>query len=500
MKFSILFFVVLVGFVAPMVSALLGPGFARYEQTLDVNQTFSAPMGQLPLRPQGPVTVSISTTNSVEICLQEYVVIQGDLESCNPGGYFLINLNSTSQANFFSLDEESIGSLFGGEYGTNFVGDETKTEVVTTSLRGGSYYYISARIVGALVNETANFAIDVNWNPTSCASGQIGVGNQGCTTVNSTILSTVKEYSVDALTSQIFSVVLSSDDNSYLHTTVTPLSNPSIYRTNAAASNSSINASMDVEIRRQAVPENGLFDANATLENGAYVVDIDSPVPNTTYYILVTNNENSAISYNLESIAQTCGAGLFGPNCTSAVVDLTHVQNATKYTGNAEYQYFYVSSSTLVVGTGTEKLDGPAPTLLASIFNYPSNETALLVSYNKTVNFISAHNPSGGAGAKWYISVWANDGEDYYIWANIPCPNNCSGVNGGNSTHGTCDVDTGMCDCSKGYGDLFCDKSGLKLVWIIIIVIVCAIILAVAIGVPVACFLRNRRRARYERV
>jgi len=57
-----------------------------------------------------------------------------------------------------------------------------------------------------------------------------------------------------------------------------------------------------------------------------------------------------------------------------------------------------------------------------------------------------------------------------------------------------------MCDCDKGYSGLFCDKSGLALVWIIIIVIVCAIILAIAIGVPVACFLRNRRRARYERV
>jgi hypothetical protein len=304
----------------------------------------------------------------------------------------------------------------------------------------------------------------------------------------------VKQASIEALTSQIYEVDLTIEDNSFLRTTVTPLNNTSIYRTNAATNST---PSMDVEVRRQAVPQDGIYDANATLENGAYLVSIDSPVPDTTYYILVTNNENSSVTYTIESLSQTCAAGLFGPNCTNVVVDLTNVNNATMYTGTGDYQYFSVRHSTLVVGVGTEKLDDPAPTLLASVFSYPSNETALLVSYNKTVNFISAHNPSGN---EWYVSVWANDGQDYYIWANIPCANNCTGVKGGNTTHGTCNVDTGMCECNKGYGDLFCDKSGLKLVWIIIIVIVCAIILAIAIGVPVACFLRNRRRARYERV
>jgi len=348
-----------------------------------------------------------------------------------------------------------------------------------------------------LTNVTAYFDLEVSWNPKGCPEGQIGLGT-GCVVTNSTVLSTIKQSMIQAQTSQYFSVDLSIDDNSFLQTTVTPVDNSMFYRSNAAATNTT--PSMDVEIRRQAVPQDGLSDATGTLENGAYVATIDSPVPNTTYYIQVTNNEQNPIVYNLVSVSQTCGAGLFGPNCTSTAHDLTNTWNATLYTGTGDYQYFYVNRRALLVGVGTEKLEETAPALLASIWNYPSNESTLVSSVGQTVNYITAHNPPENPDNTWYITVWANDGQDYYIWANVPCPNNCTGVSAGNTTRGTCNEGAGVCECDKGYGDLFCDKSGLKLVWIIIIVIVCAIILAIAIGVPVACFLRNRRRARYERV
>jgi len=498
MRFSFLFFVVLVGFVAnSMVSGL--DGFAHYESALVVNQTFSGFMGALPTTVNGPVFVTMTTAYSIEVCLQEFVVLQGDLQACNPGGYFLFNRNSTSQANFFSLDEDSITALFGGDYETNFVGDEYQTDTQNTSLRGGSPYYISARLADStLSNDTAYFDLQVSWNPVPCPDGYVGLLT-GCVASNPTVLTTTTQNTIDGGTSQYFSVMLGPQDNQFLQTTASPLSN-------ASASSVGLDKPMlfTVAIRRQAAPIGELTDANSTFESGTgdYVANLESPIPGTIYYIRVSNDQQDPITYNLESLAGGCPKAHFGPNCTNSTTDLTGNTNATEYTGTGDYQYFFLQGSTLVVGVGTKKLAQPAPTLLASIWNYPSNETALLVSYNQTVNFISAHNPNDVAASEptWFISVWAYEGQDYYIWANIPCPNNCSGSSGGNTTHGTCNVGTGMCDCDKGYSGLFCDKSGLALVWIIIIVIVCAIILAIAIGVPVACFLRNRRRARYERV
>jgi hypothetical protein len=294
-------------------------------------------------------------------------------------------------------------------------------------------------------------------------------------------------------TSQYFSVFLTQDENQFLQTTVTVLNNKT------ALPRGDDNATVTVDLRRQAAPTGDLVDATSYVDSdGAYTVELDSPIPNTVYYIRVTNNGNTALDYQLDSLAHGCKDG-FGPNCTTNTVDLTNNNNATLVTGTGDYQYFFVRHTTLIVGVGREKLEVPAPTLLASIWNYPSNGSAINVQSNKTVGFISAHIPNFVASDTWYVSVWANEGEEYYIWANSPCPNMCAGSSG-NVTHGVCDVNSGMCDCDKGYGNLFCDKTGLKLVWIIIIVIVCAIILAIAIGVPVACFLRNRRRARYERV
>jgi len=500
MRFSFLLFVVLVGFVAfSRVSA--EPGEAHYEALLEVNQTFSAFMGTLPTPVSGSVFVTLTTAYSVEVCLQEYIILQGNLSSCNPGGYFLFYRNSSAfQTNFFSLDEDSISSMFGGYYESNFVGEDLRTETQNTTLRSGSTYFVSMRLVGTtLSNATASFDLTVTWNPVPCGPNQVGLPS-GCVDSPPTQVSAPSQVAIKSKATLYFSVDLTPDDNRFLKTSAT-INNAAITLAPGAD-----NDTLSLAIRREAAPVGDLADAFSSAEaNDTYSLELDSPVPGTTYYIQVINNGNSDLEITLLTVSEGCTSG-FGPNCTSNTTDLTGNPNATLFTGIGDYQYFFVRNATLVVGVGTEKLQQTAPALLASIFNYPANGSALIASSSQTVNFISAFNPGAGSfedddvTSKWFVSVWANDGQEYYLWANTACPNNCAGSSGGNVTHGVCDVNTGMCDCDKGYGNLFCDKTGLKLVWIIIIVIVCAIILAVAIGVPVACFLRNRRRARYERV
>ena len=66
----------------------------------------------------------------------------------------------------------------------------------------------------------------------------------------------------------------------------------------------------------------------------------------------------------------------------------------------------------------------------------------------------------------------------------------------------TTDDSFGFCEsCSSSNAYFNCDKSpGFETIYIVLAAVGGAIILAVAIGVPVYCYLQNRKRARYERV
>jgi hypothetical protein len=111
--------------------------------------------------------------------------------------------------------------------------------------------------------------------------------------------------------------------------------------------------------------------------------------------------------------------------------------------------------------------------------------------------------------------------EDYVFWAGGNCAGNCS-----NEAHGTCTCDGiecdslslyrlptnstdsfGRCNCdSSSYSNYDCTNSNgssdtpFKTIYIILIAVGGAIVLAVAIGVPVYCYLQNRKRNNYERV
>jgi len=93
----------------------------------------------------------------------------------------------------------------------------------------------------------------------------------------------------------------------------------------------------------------------------------------------------------------------------------------------------------------------------------------------------------------------SQDSAQALIWTGSVCPNNCNGDNG------QCDTTTTVCTCKNNYNGRYCQnppekKKKLKTVYIILIIIGGAIVLAILIGVPVALFLNNRKKSRYERV
>jgi len=252
-------------------------------------------------------------------------------------------------------------------------------------------------------------------------------------------------------------------------------------------------------VRRNAPPsiETGIYDNLYQVTGQSQTFTIELPVPNQIYFFEINNP--STVTYTITFSSNITAGCNSKPNCNANITELTTQNNATLMTGIGDYQYFFIQSNNLMIGTGTKSLKSMAPSIAVSPYYYPSNDSALMMDNNKTVNFISASDADNGT--VWFVSVYASEGYQYYIWANMPCPNNCS-IPGQskNSTHGTCNENTGYCTCDKHYGNLWCSKTGLATVWIVLIVIACAIILAIAIGVPVALYLRSQRRARYERV
>jgi len=324
--------------------------------------------------------------------------------------------------------------------------------------------------------------------------GSIGLENGNCqaaTPANPGIqyTNTLKSNKVNIMNFTLFPQILTSQ----LSVVINLVTSPSPFATTFP------NGSITAALRRGNSPNADQFDFSGSYLSGSPLqFAISDPFPGD-WYLAVTNNLQITVSWTVVFTNTSCKAGTVGPSCNSTLTDLTNILNATNMIGTGDYQYFIVKNTTeLIVGVGTADLEEIAPTLLVSLFNWPTNQSALVASKGQKVNYIFASNNLNIT--TWNIAVWAYEGQEYLIWANVHCANNCSGKYGSGENYGTCNTYNGLCQCNKHYGGLTCTRTGLAVVWIVLIVIACAIILAIAVGVPVACYLRNRNRTRYERV
>jgi hypothetical protein len=292
--------------------------------------------------------------------------------------------------------------------------------------------------------------------------------------------------------------------------TASAVSSPSYLSNNAYALGSSTPAvNLTVYARRDAVPDltDDLYDASFTLILNGTAVNavLESPFVGS-WYFTVSNAGPYSFKLTVLMDIQVCANGLVGPSCNETAIDLTNqaINNATYMIGNGGLQYFIVNDLDLIVGTGTEKLVGLAPALFASFSSWPANDSFIVASKGNAVNLITASIPMETLKyyhlknvTSWRIAAWTNAGQVYYIWANHACAQNCTYKN---TSEGVCNIDTGYCACNSGYSGLWCEKSGFAVVWIILIVIAAAIVLAIATGVPIACYLKSKKRKQYERV
>lgn len=450
------------------------------------NDAYRTFLDSFPIGIQGPVVFSVTAQYNLGVCLQQYVNPNTYAE-CNPSGKIEFNVTN----NMETMDSFASSVLdFDNYHKSN---KRTPAElhyyekpvVKPVFLRNGAYFiYARFETSNSKANGTSCFTLEYSFNVCPNAPYQ---GGLNCTAVKNLTSNDVIPVGPKQDLDFIFAIRRFTGWVKLIFEDYKP-----------SDVVSECNPNLSIFVRRGNVPYEGVYDVQANCENGQLVASFYSPLEDQ-YFVQVKNSAASSSAVKAYLDVKECGAVAYGPNCTKVDTDnnLTN-QNGKpvlkKYRSGVDYDFYLLEKNELIAGVGFQRKNDKdttvAPDILASLDSLPTNDSFILKASSNQVNLLWATSLS--SAGHWYIAVPVV--RDYYVWANAQCPGNCSG-------HGQCEPETGLCTCNKHYKKtLACDKKSFPVVWIVIIAIAGAIILAVAIGVPVACYVKNKNKARYERV
>jgi len=473
----------------------------------------------------GSALVSISAPYPVVVCFQEgYAILSADLEAtCNAEG--IINAPTDS----LPVDENKYSQDGTGGAKKRLLrramDDNTYSYNTTLYLRDQMVYGISASWADQTANQTGTVTINVayevcpagnnNYGP-NCSIPAVTVANTGLTniTVSPTGPGTLLTFTINDKT------FLNSFVVNAHYTAQTPAEETHLRKRDISGS------PVQLYARRAGFPivtndtNTSVFDPSTSNTTSATTsstsLTFNGPEQGMWFILLSTSGN---VTYDVSVSLQTysCPAGLYPSltNTSECVAandiigpngDYTNTSvpaNGTLFTfpaSAAGITYFNYTTDWLLVGVvgGSHGSDG-APGLYASATSIPSADSnAVASAQSAQVNFLNVRTLNE-ATANWIIAVQPledSDSNGFQIFAGAGCANNCSSQGSCPSVEGA----DGYCTCNSGYKDFFCSTQKLKTIYIVLIAIGGAIVLAIAIGVPVGCYLKNRKRARYERV
>jgi hypothetical protein len=275
------------------------------------------------------------------------------------------------------------------------------------------------------------------------------------------------------------------------------------------------NSTIQAYVRRDAPPytDSSIYDAGSNSSSTSNdLIGFTNP-ESGDYYLLIITTDALTLTLDIQT-SQSCNTtqGSFPSGtggCVQAipvVANGTNVNDTSSLVANgttityssAPISYFLWNTSALLVGVvNADHSDDDAPQIFASTVGIPSSNGSEFsaVATDTQVNFLNVEAADDTTVSNWIISVEST--QDFEIWVGTGCANDCSG-------NGQCAAVTsgsnGLCACDEHYKDFECGTKTLKTIYIVLIAIGGAIVLAIAIGVPVGCYIKNRKRARYERV
>jgi hypothetical protein len=256
-------------------------------------------------------------------------------------------------------------------------------------------------------------------------------------------------------------------------------------------------------------PVNGSFDKKGSDDPSNSSINLAYPKPEIYWFVIASDDSNNvkySFVFHTGKVASVGDVNATTPQFGSTIDNNTIAYAATK--GGVSFTYFTFNQKALKFGIASEDSSDGAPDVFVDINFIPSADSNLVANTNNSEEaHLVAVTTEAQSGFFWYTFradaqavdtnwlVAVNSTNGFVIWdASVSsCAKNCS-------KRGTCDETTGVCICDDTYERYDCNDKVFPLVWIILIAIGGAILLAIAIGVPVSCYVKNKKKSGYERV
>lgn len=457
--------------------------------------------------PKGPITVKVSTssTDPLYLCFQPVgLTLQSDVKACNPSNLLTFEFEDDEEQevreNGVYAEARSFYLHKQRSLKTENVGDEPKTYTLDIVIQPNTDFYLLAEWEQTDEEDYVNATITVVAS-SLCDKNEIWIGGDNCDKPKNVGDDEVKTGEIAVNETKTFSLTVAANTANNYYTDL---------HVNVNCINATV---LTVEVQIGNLPL-GKGIGKVTRDQNNVNVSISNPLPGT-YYVnvtyLLTQSKVSSSSVLRASADETVEYGVsYGTTSCSysdnqKTCDFTFLPLNLSIPGepqpgetnkSIEYNFYRIEEqSVFIVGVGLPDEDDVVPNVFVSLNQIPSNESYNLARTEaEPVAYFHAETTYD---QDWYVAVQSNgESQEYWIWVGAygyECAANCS-------SHGVCNVYTGVCACDSSYKNYLCSDKRLDTVWIVLIAIACAVVLAIAIGVPIACYLKNSKNNSYERV
>jgi hypothetical protein len=461
----------------------------------------------------GPTFFTISAGYSVDLCVSPFSAVTLNLSQYCPKQYLRHYVyNSSGEAPTpFELFLNDYSVSFSGRLalpelaGTKPFTEETQQIELLTNIN----YYISLQY-----HETTNknvtdsiFQLTASSKHASCSPGTIPINNPiGCSsplgpTVNQATPSVILTV-VASDTPPVFPIIIGFDGALVPSFTIDLFGSEGVH---------------DIILLFSYNEYPSKFNTQFTLNTDEKPTDIIEPVEQTysknftgplpgTYYVTVSTSSTKVRSVQFTLTQHNCSISQTSTtaNCQGFEYQTLVGETLSSLTiQNNETLYFAVpESQVLQFGIVAATTTGNFTAYVGQGF-FPDVNSQLpvvdrgLVLIQKSNELGQIFIPLNTTNSTTFIvALTGPNNVGFTAWEGSTCPFACN-------NQGTCSTADFTCSCENGYSGTYCQsspKKKLSTLYIILIIIGGAIVLAILIGVPVALYLNNRKRARYERV
>lgn len=466
----------------------------------------------------GPLLVTLHAQFPIEFCISPIAAVSSNLaSSCPTQNYFYFNFtNNLTSSLPIALFLDDFSMNFRGKYLESYdpvsVNSYPANITAPFKLLQNIDYYISLSFdtSDAPPNSTyAQYALELNYyDNTVCAFNQVPTFDilNGARCVNITVGGMLNQPPYNLININD----LSKANPALLSFEIAPLT-PYVFVNLTAIGDDTIeDLTLLISYNQFPTAQSAQYrfstfsTASSVVGPTAAIFRLDNPLPGT-YYAQLSS----------QLIAERGVQVVYNPNtnCTISTADNSDCGNFTynvvgendvdqfKF-NNTDLQYYVVNDvSAFLFGVQETNFNANVTnvtfTALVGINYFPSFKTleSGIGAEYRPINGTFFNSLNSTSDATFIIALKGTPSLNVIIWQGATCPQNCNGK-------GTCSSQY-KCECNDDYSGDYCEdhsSGGLSTLYIILIIIGGAIVLAVLIGVPVALYLNNRKRARYERV